>query len=140
MLYIGQGRDNPLHSPPSHRRYTKGRKSKMENLIVAIALYIVVVAIANRPKSTVTDPAAPVQYFPTVKLEPETATAQPVTIVEPLPVATFKAIEKPVKTAPKSPTNNLNSLSIRELKKMASVAKIKRYSVLKKSELILALS
>lgn len=113
----------------------------MENLIVAVALYIVIVAIAYRPKPTATDPTAPVEYFPEVEeTTPDPVTPKAITIVEPLPVAAFKAPTKPIKTPTVAPASNLSSLSIRELKKMASTAKIKRYSTLTKAQLIQALS
>jgi hypothetical protein len=55
----------------------------MENLIIAILLYVAIVAIANCPKSVAkadTDPAAPVDYFPIEEATEPQAKAEPVTV------------------------------------------------------------
>jgi hypothetical protein len=87
----------------------------MENLIVAILLYVAIVAIANCPKSVAkadTDPTAPVDYFPEVEATPE----------------------------PQTFHQDLSRLGVRELYKLASKAGIKGYKKLSKGALIQALA
>lgn len=122
----------------------------MQDLIATIILTAAFYLWLFCPRHTAT--ADPVQYFPTVEetTEPETPDAEkeaiayaadlakPITIVEPRPAAAF--VPNPVKITPETAANDLHSLSIRTLKKMASAAKIKRYSSLTKAQLIQALT
>jgi hypothetical protein len=82
----------------------------MENLLVCIVLYVAIVAVAHRPKTKTSIPIA-------VEVAEVTSTA-PAIIVP----------------------SNLDNLSIRQLKKLASNSKIKRYSNLTKAQLIARLA
>jgi hypothetical protein len=78
--------------------------------VILTALYILIVAIAFSPKTCKVEPVEKIEYFPEIEA---------------------------VELAPEIP---LTALGIRELKKLASKAKIKRYSSLNKQQLILALT
>ena len=93
--------------------------------VILTALYVLIIAIAYAPKSCKVSPVEKVDCFP----EP----------TEPEPIKTAIATE-PIETAHFNPVTDLTTLTIRQLKKLASEAKIKRYNVMKKGELILALS
>jgi hypothetical protein len=104
---------------------------------ITTVLYIFIVAVAFAPKCPQTvSPDSPVEYFPEIEtVEPVEAQlvnlpGEPVT-PSPAPVSLPTAI------APEIP---LTALGIRELKKLASKAKIKRYGTLNKQQLIFALT
>jgi hypothetical protein len=110
----------------------------MENLACALFVFAVYClwACASRPTvNTAADPAAPVDYFPEVEevTEPEVIAVEPVT-VEFQPTA--EVIVEPIKKPSVAVPTDLTNLSIRQLKKLASAAKIKRYSNLTKAQLI----
>jgi hypothetical protein len=113
----------------------------MENLIIAIFIYVAAVAIAFAPKCPHVSPDSPVEkieYFPEIETTDEPAKkshlvnlpGEPVT-PSPAPVSLPTAI---------AAETSLHGLSIRELKKRASQAKIKRYGTLNNQQLILALT
>jgi len=109
----------------------------IQETIVLSLIYIAAVAIAFSPKTCKVEPVKKIEYFPeieAVELAPipslENLPGEPVT-PSPAPVSLPQAI------APEIP---LTALGIRELKKLASKAKIKRYSSLNKQQLILALT
>jgi hypothetical protein len=93
----------------------------MENLILAICLYIVAVALCYQPRHTET-PA------PAIAVKPE-----PVKITEPLPVAPFRPVP-PVKTPAMSTETQLMNQPIRSLKSFAK-GRVKNYSSLTKAQL-----
>jgi hypothetical protein len=107
----------------------------MENLIVAIALYIVIVAIAYCPaKKTATDPAAaPIDYFPQVE---EVTEPQAVAPAKPKSTIANLIKEEVSKTAIATPAQpDLNGLPIRALYARAK-GKIKNYKKLSRAQLI----
>jgi hypothetical protein len=121
----------------------------MENLIIAIFVYVLFIAIAYAPKSCkVVSLATKIDYFPDVpnveltKPEPIKPIETAITVTEPEkvtePIETAIAVI-PAKNALINPVNDLTRLTIRELKKLAS-GRIKNYSNLTKKELVLALS
>jgi hypothetical protein len=108
--------------------------------VILTALYILIVAIAFAPK-------CPQTVFPEIEafepyIKTETVFNEPVESVETylvnLPVMSSENF--PIPQAIATDENSLASLGIRELKKLASKAKIKRYSTLNKQQLILALT
>lgn len=109
--------------------------------VILTALYILIIAIAFAPKCPHVSPDGPVEkieYFPEIEaVEPVKKThlvnlpGEPVT-PSPAPVS--------LPTAIATDEIPLTALGIRELKKLASKAKIKRYSSLNKQQLILALT
>jgi hypothetical protein len=106
--------------------------------IILTALYVLIIAIAFAPKCPQTvSPDSPVEYFPEI----EAVELAPIPSLENLPVEPVTPSPAPVSLpqaiAPEIP---LTALGIRELKKLASKAKIKRYSSLNKKQLILALT
>ena len=109
-----------------------------ETIVLTLA-YILIVAIAFAPKCPQTvSPDSPVEYSPEIEaVEPVKKThlvnlpGEPVT-PSPAPVSLPQAIA--------TDEISLTALGIRELKKLASKAKIKRYSSLNKQQLILALT
>jgi hypothetical protein len=115
--------------------------------VILTALYILIVAIAFAPKCPQTvSPDSPVEYFPEIEaVEPyiktETVFNEPVESVETylvnLPVMSSENL--PIPHAIASDELSLTSLEIRELKKLASTRKIKRYGSLNKQQLIFAL-
>jgi hypothetical protein len=111
--------------------------------VILSFLYLVAVAIAFAPKSCKTSAVDKIEYFPEVEsVEPEpkndTVTHfKPVTGI-PVSISSPEPMQQPEPAI--APEISLTSLGIRELKKLASQAKIKRYSNLNKRELILALS
>jgi hypothetical protein len=117
----------------------------MENLIVAIVLYVAIVAIAYCPnKTTATDPAVPIDYFPEVE---ETTETKPVAMpVQPAIAATTLSTVSPLATAQPDPVQSftvatdLSRLGVRDLYKLASKAGIKGYKKLSKGALIQALA
>lgn len=123
----------------------------MSHLIIATVLYIAIVAIAYRPKSV--NVSVSINYFPEV--EPEITTEENILseLSEPIiahesssvilsPWDSTNIVESVVTMAIATETAqpDLHLLSIRELKKLASKAKIKRYSTLNKCQLIEALA
>ena len=101
--------------------------------VILTALYILIVAIAFAPKCPHVSPDSPVEYFPEIEavepVEKSHLVNLPVMSSENFPIPQAIAAEIP-----------LTALGIRELKKLASKAKIKRYSSLNKQQLILALT
>lgn len=119
----------------------------MENLACALFVFAVYClwACASRPSvNTAADPVTePVNYFPEVEVTPEPVqeveevqeaiAVEPVTVeFQPAPEVTLERTQKPSVVIP----SDLTALSIRQLKKLASAAKIKRYSSLTKAQLI----
>jgi cbb3-type cytochrome oxidase subunit 3 len=107
----------------------------MENLLVCIVLYVAIVAVAYRPKAKATaTPSAeePINYFPEVE---EVEEEEEAIAVEPVEVAE-EVTPEPIKTPSVVIPANLENLTIRQLKKLASAAKIRRYSSLTKAQLI----
>jgi hypothetical protein len=102
--------------------------------VILTALYILIVAIAFAPKCPQTvSPDSPVEYFPEIEA------VEPVeTYLVNLPVMSSENF--PIPQAIATDEISLTALGIRELKKLASKAKIKRYSSLNKQQLILALT
>ena len=121
----------------------------MENLILAIALYVVFIAAANAPKNNRTT-TEPINYFPDFESansqpEPEAmAIAVPTETSEPKPmeVSDSKSTTKPtLSTLIKEEfTKPLEDLTIRELYTAAANAKVKGYKRLNKAQLIEALA
>lgn len=106
----------------------------MDTIIVLTALYILLIALIYAPKCPATSPAPDyVDYFP----EPEQAKNDSLTNLEtaiapePSPAPDLDKAEDKLM---------LTLMSIRDLKKLASQAKIKNYSSLTKSQLIAALA
>jgi hypothetical protein len=115
----------------------------MENLIIAILLYVAIVAIANCPnKTTATEQSAPIDYFPELEetTEPQ---AEPVTVAQPAIAATALS---PVKIAMAQPEPvegfrpDLSKMGVRQLYRLASDAGIKGYKKLSKAQLVEALA
>lgn len=106
----------------------------MENLAIAILLYIVIVAIANCPKrhaaASPETESQPVNYFP----EPTTETNQPAiaSTAKPEPVVINKSSPATVANPPKP----LEKMTIRQLYAAAKTAKIPNYKRLNKSALV----
>lgn len=136
----------------------------MENLIVAIALYIVIVAIAYCPNKTAAiDPVAvPINYFPDVEKVTEAvpvddAVLNAIAIAPAKATKTTKAtlstlikeeLSKPaiVATVQLDPVQSftiakpdLSKMGVRDLYKLASQAGIQGYKKLTKPQLIAAL-
>ena len=87
--------------------------------IILTALYVLIIAIAFSPKCPQTvSPDGPVDYFPVVEADPE-----------PEPAIAFNPS-----------VTDLASMTIRQLKALASQVKLPRYSSLNKSQLIVKLS
>ena len=110
-----------------------------EYTILLSFLYLLFIAIAYAPKTCKVSPATKIEYFPDV---PDVELTEP---INPSPAPIGPIVETaiaviPAKNALINPVTDLKKLTIRELKRMASEAKIKRYNVMKKGELILALS
>jgi hypothetical protein len=83
--------------------------------IILTALYVLIIAIAFSPKCV--SPDRPIDYFPVVEADPE-----PESAIASNPFVT-----------------DLASMTIRQLKALASQVKLPRYSSLTKSELIVKL-
>ena len=106
--------------------------------VILTALYILIVAIAFAPK-------CPQTVFPEIEafepyIKTETVFNEPVESVETYLVNLPDTTASPLPQAIATDEISLASLGIRELKKLASKAKIKRYSTLNKQQLILALT
>jgi hypothetical protein len=123
----------------------------MENLILAIALYVVFMAIAYQPKTNCTT-TEPINYFPEPEPElmaiavviPETtepATVETKTEPEPMEIP-IAATVKPTLSAliKEGFTKPLEDLTIRELYTAAANANVKGYKRLNKAQLIAALA
>ena len=96
-------------------------------IIVCSLVYIAIVAIAYCPKNTtVTMPETVgyMDYFPESNTAPETLTPS----------------SESLESSEVAIASNLQSLSIRALKKLASEKKVPRYSNLTKSQLIAAIA
>jgi hypothetical protein len=89
-----------------------------QETIVLTFAYILIIAIAFSPKCPQVSPDRPIDYFPVVEADPETETA--------------------IASNPSFP--DLASMTIRQLKSLASQVKLPRYSSLTKSQLIVKLS
>ena len=90
-----------------------------QETIVLTFAYILIIAIAFSPKCSQTvSPDRPIDYFPVVEADPEPESA--------------------IASNPSFP--DLASMTIRQLKALASQVKLPRYSSLTKSELIVKLS
>jgi hypothetical protein len=86
--------------------------------VILTALYVLIIAIAFSPKCPQTvSPDRPIDYFPVVEADPEPKTA----------IASNPSV------------TDLASMTIRQLKALASQVKLPRYSSLTKSELIVKL-
>jgi hypothetical protein len=91
----------------------------LQETIVLSIFYILIVAIAFSPKCPQTvSPDRPIDYFPVVEADPEPETA----------IASNPSV------------TDLASMTIRQLKALASQVKLPRYSSLTKAELIIKLS
>ncbi|MBE9242689.1 hypothetical protein [Synechocystis salina] len=116
----------------------------MENLIVAILLYVAIVAIAYRPKTAATDPAAPIDYFPEVEAttepEPVAMPVQPAIAATALTTVPTMATAQPDPVQSFTVANDLSRLGVRDLYKLASKAGIKGYKKLTKPQLVQALA
>jgi hypothetical protein len=86
--------------------------------IILTALYVLIIAIAFSPKCPQVSPDRPIDYFPPVEADPEPEAA----------------------IAFKPSVTDLASMTIRQLKALASQVKLPRYSSLNKSQLIVKLS
>ena len=84
--------------------------------VILTALYVLMIAIAFSPKCV--SPDRPIDYFPPVEADPEPETA----------IASNPSV------------TDLTSMTIRQLKALASQVKLPRYSSLNKSQLIVKLS
>jgi hypothetical protein len=105
-----------------------------QEIIVLTIAYIVLVGLFNCPKKTATLQSVAPQTTTPQSVAPQTTTPQSVA-----PQTTTPQSVAPQTTTPHS-KKELSSLGIRELKKLASKAKIYRYSTMKKSELVKALA
>lgn len=116
----------------------------MSYTVVCALVYLFLVALVFAPQCPkaegAADPETPVDYFP--EPTPEVKPAP-----KPAPIKGWDTVETAPETTPTppvlevtEPAEDLASLGIRQLKKLASAAKIKGYSKLTKAELILALS
>jgi hypothetical protein len=132
----------------------------MENLILAILIYVAIVAIAHCPNKSAatTDPVtAPVDYFPEVEeVAPQPATPAKTKatianlikeeVARPAIAATALSPIAPMSTAQPEPVQSftvapdLSRLGVRDLYKLASKAGIKGYKKLSKGALIQALA
>ena len=108
-----------------------------QETIVLSLVYILIVAIAFSPKTCKVEPVEKIEYFPEI----EAVELAPIPSLENLPVEPVIPSPVPI-SLPQTitPEIPLTALGIRELKKLASKAKIKRYSSLNKQQLILALT
>jgi len=88
--------------------------SPMENLIVCIALYVLIVAIAYSPSTGPNNYVGSIDYFPEVEEPTKTAISTP------------------------GPTTDLSSLGVRDLYNLAK-GKVRGYKKLTKAQLIEAL-
>ena len=116
----------------------------MENLILAIALYVVFIAAANAPKNNRTT-TEPINYFP--DFESENSQPEP----EAMAIAVDFSTE-PTKTELKptlstllrdefvKPFQDLKNLPIRELYQLAAAAGFKNVKKMTKAQLIEALA
>lgn len=133
IMIIYQSRGITSHPNRRHRTLQIKEREIMENLILAIFIYAAAVAIAFSPNS----PVEKIEYFP--EIEPTDEPDKKSHLVN-LPVrgyeSSFVNSQNPTAIAPKT---FLHGLSIRELKKLASIRKIPRYGSKTKKELILAL-
>lgn len=115
----------------------------MDTIIVLTALYILLIALVYAPKCPAHSPAPDyVDYFPEVVDKPDNLETKTEIIAD------LKQVETVIAPEP-SPAPDLDKaedklmltlMSIRDLKKLASQAKIKNYSSLTKSQLIAALA
>ena len=85
-----------------------------ETIVLTLA-YILIVAIAFSPKCPQVSPDRPIDYFPVVEADPKPAIAFNPSVTD------------------------LTSMTIRQLKALASQVKLPRYSSLTKSQLIVKL-
>ena len=119
----------------------------MENIIILTALYVLIIGILYAPKCPkMTATETPINYFPSVEDEPENETPETLTPVTVSPVisetltTSSESLESYKVAIAPNPSHNLQSLSIRALKKLASEKKVPRYSNLTKAQLIAAMA
>ncbi len=93
-----------------------------QETLVLTLVYILIVAIAFSPKTCKVEPVEKIEYFPEIEA------------VEPAPISLPQAI------ASNPSVTDLASMTIRQLKTLASQVKLPRYSSLTKSQLIVKLS
>ena len=130
--------------PPKPRRHIYSKETEMENLALAIVLYVAIVAIAYCPnKTTATDPlTTPIDYFPEVEeVSPQsefvaTVPAQP----KAKTISTLLREEATKKAIAVEPVaNDLSTLPIRALYARAK-GKVKNYKKLSRAQLVQALA
>lgn len=111
----------------------------MSNTIVAILLYVLIVAIAFAPKCPQQQSvgSTSINYFPDIEVKASEPTTE---LVNDFPEDNKVRNSQTESAIASESKTNLNTLGIRELKKLASRAKIKNYSRLTKKQLIEALS
>ena len=115
----------------------------MDTIIVLTALYILLIALIYAPKCPAHSPAPDyVDYFPCVEEVSATVAPTKTGIIPNLKLETAIAPEpSPAPDLDKAEDKlMLTLMSIRDLKKLASQAKIKNYSSMTKSQLIAALA
>jgi hypothetical protein len=130
----------------------------MSYAIVAALAYLFLVGLIYAPQCPQAEnPTAPIDYFPEPTPEPqpapqvtpapqvfqgwETAETEPETVATIVTLARQALAQLTPETQPQAnPALDLTALTIRQLKKMASAAKVKNYGTMKKHELITALA
>jgi hypothetical protein len=135
----------------------------MENLIIAIFIYVAAVAIAYCPKSCKVEPVEKIEYFPEIEMQlvnlqdtdKKTYLVNlPDTEKKPhlanLPVRGYEssfvssqnstAIPHVIATVTPSPVTDLKTLTAKELKAIARNQKVHRYGSLTKKQLLMALT
>jgi hypothetical protein len=110
-----------------------------QEIIVLTIAYIVLVGLFNCPKKTTSPQSVAPQSVAPQSVAPQTVAPQTVAPQSVAPQTVAPQTVAPQTVAPHS-KKELSSLGIRELKKLASKAKIYRYSTMKKSELVKALA
>jgi hypothetical protein len=110
-----------------------------ETIVLTLA-YVLIIAIAFSPKCPHVSPDSPVEPVETQLVNLPDTTASPMYSQN---VSSIKLSENATPSPIPhviAPETSLHGLSIRELKKLASTRKVKRYSNLNKQQLILALT
>ena len=126
--------------------YREREKAMFQETIVLTLIYIACVAIAFAPKCPHVSPDGPVEYFPEIEPVETQLVNLPDTTASPMYSQNVSSIKLSENATPSplpqaiAPETSLHGLSIRELKKLASTRKVKRYSNLNKQQLILALT
>ena len=109
----------------------------MENLILAIALYVVFIAAANDPKNNRTT-AEPINYFP--EPEPELMAIAVDFSTEPTKTELKPTLSTLLRDEFVKPLQDVKNLPIRELYQMAAAAGLKNVKKMTKAQLIEALA